>query len=120
MKALYVYENISFERGREPKSVLEIGIHPKNKEVFVKYIIDRIPMILGRKNIPKDIIKSVGNFIKSPYEEAINSYLANFISRLGVDPYGGSDWKIVDTMKLFGYNIWEEIHDALYKIGYRR
>ena len=75
-----IKESLSFERGKDPKDVLGIGIDRKNfnsKEEFLDTLVLRIPKILGKKEIPKDIIANQGHLINPEYVDAIWDDLFN-------------------------------------------
>jgi hypothetical protein len=82
-----VREHINFERGVDPKKILGIGIFSNkdfaNYEEAGLYIIKYLKIILGKKSIPKDIIKTNDEtwFLDEYYfkiQEYIDNYLINF------------------------------------------
>lgn len=93
-----VRESIDFKRGGDPKKALGIGIDPGNRETFVPYLLQRVPSILGTRDIPDDFEggDDMGQsfaFIKTEYAEIIMSWL---IEKFGIDDYPL-------------YNIWRDL-----------
>ena len=79
MKAKFIKESISFERGGDPKGILGIGIHsPRiftSREELADYLIIALPDIFGGE-IPKDILyKPGGGIIPWYYYNKINNFL---------------------------------------------
>lgn len=107
-----------FQRGRDPKKTLDIGIRPENRDLFSKYIAYRIPEILGTKEIPEDIIDDpIGSFVHGKYVIPISSYIQKILDDKEI-PYTIAPSNVVDTRDDLEYNIWEELHEVLRNAGY--
>jgi hypothetical protein len=120
MRARTVNENISFTKGLDPKKSMGIGINPYNEKPFCKYIIGKLPEILGTVEVPEDIIRSSSNYINMQYNtDLINTYLRNLLSEYSIDPCppgSGDYW--VTTETTLGYNIWSSLRSVLMEMGY--
>jgi hypothetical protein len=76
MKAQYVYESLEFERGRDPKSTLQIGITQKLKEIIPE-IIDEIYMAHERdmESIESELSgEEFDKFVEAVESGEINKY----------------------------------------------
>jgi hypothetical protein len=76
MKAQYVYESLEFERGRDPKSTLQIGITQKLKEIIPE-IIEEIYMAHERdiEYIESELEgEEFDKFVEAVESEEINKY----------------------------------------------
>jgi len=87
MKAMFIYENMGFERvGENIYKNLSIGKYKnyeKNiifntREELIDTLIELIPLILDTKEIPKDIINQPGYFINSKYFDQIANYVEKY------------------------------------------
>jgi hypothetical protein len=85
-----VRESISFERGKDPKEALGIGIFsPKNFNTYDdagNFIIEHIEEILRKKKVPKNLIKTGDEtwFLDEYYDilyDYIKKYMTNFGDR---------------------------------------
>jgi len=113
-----ILESISFERGRDPKRTLGLGPNPDDKESFVPYVVGKLPEILGRKTIPKDILGiAEGPYIRSDYSDKIALWLEeNF--RRDFDYDTGGDLGSGD-LEPIEWSIWKGLHDRLREMGFR-
>lgn len=71
MKAQYVFENIQFHRGRDPKSVMKVGKVSEFKELeeYLKTELDRcIP-----RGVSQHQIEAFGHYVSS--DPTLNSYI---------------------------------------------
>ena len=96
-----VREFISFERGKDPKSILGIGIHhPRvfaNKKELVDYIILASPDIFDGE-IPKDILNADSYVLK----ESCFDKICEFLKEKGMKFYRDSgkesdNWEFSDS-----------------------
>jgi len=120
MRARTVNETIGFTKGLDPKRAMGIGISPRNEEVFCKYIISKLPEILGTEEVPEDIIESNNHYINARYNESINTYIESILPSYGINPHPpgtGTYW--VTTEPTLGYNIWSSLRSVLREMGYR-
>jgi hypothetical protein len=80
-----VKESISFERGKDPKESLGIGIFAvhyfSSLEQAENFILSALPTILKLKQIPEDIIKSNNSYINDKYHKDLYPYLKKYIDR---------------------------------------
>ncbi|HPI82808.1 MAG TPA: hypothetical protein PK122_06280, partial [Candidatus Paceibacterota bacterium] len=78
-----LFESLDFERGQDPKEAIGIGWkspkHFSSIKDAMKYVADHLPLILGKEEIPANIIKSK-NFINSRYEDDISEYIDEYIT----------------------------------------
>jgi hypothetical protein len=119
MRALHVYESEGFQRGRDPKRAMGIGMRPENEEAFCKYIISKLPEILGTESIPKNIIGGAGNYIELSYTDPINTFVKDLLIEYGINPLpGGLSSYWVNTESALGYNMWESLRKFLIKMGF--
>jgi hypothetical protein len=114
MKAKRVYENIDFQRGRDPKSSMGIGIDPKNQEQFIPFIIDRMPEILGVNRIPIDILGTRNQYLNPSYYTKVELGVRNILDQ----KLPGEPIDIGGIPKL-GYEFWGELVNALRAAGFK-
>ena len=116
MRAQFVYENINFERGEDPKRSMSIGkyrnyrkkITINTEEELIEALIQLLPLILDTKEIPKDIINgSTFEKINNKYFNKIRDYvLQYFIGYIYfVDP-------LFTKLKDMGFPYDKESHDV--------
>lgn len=89
------------------------------KRTFCKYIISKLPEVLGEKEVPKNIIISNSHYVNALYTEPINTYLQSLLREYGIDPQppgSGDYW--VTTEPTLGYNIWSSLRTVLREMGY--
>lgn len=82
---MIVRESISFERGRDPKSSMGIGI--KDPELLADHVIGNLPDILNVEKIPWDILQSDTYVIKQKYLRRIEKWVAKLFG-LYADNHG--------------------------------
>ena len=105
MKAQLVSENLDFERGRDPKTILNIGVLNMDKvfnntEDLIEWLIFILPILLDTKKIPEDIIEGKDDYIHDKYFDKIYKYINNKIKDF--------DWDIIP-----------QLNKALRKLGYK-
>jgi len=91
MKAKFIYENINFERGVDPKRSLDIGrkrfdkyykqkVSLENEEESTNLIYNLLPLILGKDEIPEDIFSRDLKFVlNKEYFSIIRRYVDEYI-----------------------------------------
>ena len=104
----FIYE---FERGKDPKITLGIGIFiPRkfnNEEEAADFIYDNLTGILQTEKIPEDIIKTYGNaWYVNIYYEKLKKYMNEYISRYSKRIY------VEDTLG--------RVHEKLRDDGYKK
>jgi len=108
-----VRESISFERGRDPKRTLGIGIDPDNSEMLLDYVIRSLPTILGLETIPDDILGDrQGPYIDRKYSFKINEWLVRNFRR-------NFRHSLPNELEPIDWNIWEGLHDRLRRMDFR-
>jgi hypothetical protein len=126
MRAKFINENIYFQRGKDPLKSMGLGAIPTNPEIYVKYLISKLPKILG--HIPNDIIFLDG--IKWLYTPIINKAIMDDCEASGIEykkePNSlyiisiNNDWKIlpeiferlVKSLKDMGYRNFNHVYDG--------
>jgi hypothetical protein len=118
-----VKESISFERGKDPKKVLGIGIEAprtfKTPDEFVDFLIEALPYIFNGK-IPDDILslsEIEGGILPWSYYNQIIKFLER-TKKTYINKYGeiDDDW---DGCNLKFITSWPaEVKTELLKLGY--
>jgi len=115
MRAQFVYENINFERGEDPKRSMGIGkyknyrkkITINTKEELVETLLPLLPLILNTEEIPKDIINGHGTKINHKYFNEILEYVNNYF----IDYTLFVPW-LFTKLKDMGFPYDKESHDV--------
>jgi hypothetical protein len=113
MRARTVNEVQSFTRGVDPKTALGLGPDPREGEVFIQYLVAKLPEILGLPEIPEDIIAHNVAYIHPRYQKALGPWVSKYISRRLSVPDEGDE-----TVDSLPYNVWSALHGLLKILGY--
>jgi len=101
-----------FTEDSDPIKDMGIGINPDNAEVFVPYIIDRLPEILKVEKIPIDILGAEeGPYISRQYASKINEWMVKIFKR-------DFKYSLGNDSQTIKYNIWSDLHDMLRSMGF--
>ena len=98
-------ESLSFTRGNDPKEVLGIGDY-KNQfdsdEEFADYLVMRLPIFIGTKEIPENIITQQHKIIRQKYFDKIDAYISKKNIKVG---QWRPNWNSLlrDRLKEMGY-----------------
>ena len=128
MRAQKVYENLEFERGRDPKRAMGIGL--RNSDKLADYVIENLPEILGTEEIPDNIIRSDTYVFKPAYATKIEKWLAKlygfYCDRDGnfweskEDFEAGKAWRDFDSIAGMSFpGFYQTAHRKLKDMGYQ-
>jgi len=80
MKLVREHINEKFTEDSDPIKDLKIGLYKEfdSLENMCNYIIKNLPMIIGEKEIPKDIINEPGKFIRVKYYRKIQDHVVKY------------------------------------------
>ncbi len=103
-----VKEHINFERGLDPKKAMETGLYSTrafdNSDDAVEFLMNNLPAILGKKNIPVNIINTEDRtWFRIEYYSILHDYIEKHIKlpdRMQVDYIIG---KLHDYLKAVGF-----------------
>jgi hypothetical protein len=84
-KIIKEHINEKFTDDSDPIRDLRIGAFKRkmtftDKDEYISTLLSLLPLILGTKEIPKDIIASSNNYIFSPYYHTISAYVGNYFT----------------------------------------
>ena len=102
MRAKFIYEK--FTQESDPIQDMRIGstFHKNNFQYIneiAKFIICRLPIILGTDDIPNDIAKSNTHLLNPIYIPILNEYIAKYV-RIKNDHVNNSiRWNVYNEMK---------------------
>jgi hypothetical protein len=110
MRAKYVYESLSFERGMDPKEALGLGVSPLNYKAYSRYFISKIPEILGTSSIPSDITEGRFVYFNWKYYSDIQNFISASLKKFGIEHLLDREGNLI--------SIQNDIHkvDALYRV----
>jgi hypothetical protein len=118
---MLVREYISFERGKDPKSALGIGIHYprtfKSKKELVDYLLIAIPEIFDGE-IPEDIVCRDEYIIGDVYFHMICDFLEEHkMTFLHNDGGKSNNWKYSDAKSVEWWPL--ELKKRLLELGFK-
>ena len=95
MRAKYVKESVNFERGKDPKEALGLGVSPLNYKAYSRYFISKIPEMLGTTEIPSDIIEGRFVYFNWKYYKTIQNFISASLNKFGIEHILDSEGSIV-------------------------
>ena len=84
MKIIREHINEKFTEDSDPVEDMGIGLYIKHNfysyEDVAKFILKFLPIILGLRKVPKDIIRDDTYYIAKKYHEKLDNYLCTYIN----------------------------------------
>lgn len=116
MKAQFVYENIEFERGLEPRHAMNIGMFDNpsfldrlNVNEIADLLLKYLPIIIGEDEIPEDILMDTTYYLNRRYINIVQDFIIDHHSQVNRQE------KIVDIL---GKNPFPLLRNKLRDLGF--